>query len=73
MPPSATLIGATAGTETLTENGQKEFAFTLVTPLSATSSKTIRYSVDVPGCDGSTPLLEWYRQPGLQNTKMQSR
>lgn len=63
VPKNALLTASTAGIESFIEDGERVFAFTLATPVGATTSKVIRYTIDVPGCDGSIPTLEWYRQP----------
>lgn len=73
VPPTSLLTGSVAGITLTPGKENSEIAFTLATTPGATTSKIVRYTIRDPWCDGSLPILEWYRQPGLQNTKMRSR
>lgn len=64
VPVSSSLTGSTAWIETTATTDYREYAFTLETPIGATTSKNITYITQVPWCK-KTEGLSWYRQPGL--------
>lgn len=73
-PSGSTLTGSTAGTTVASSGDKTEFSFTLDTPIGGTTSKILRYDVTLPDCiDSKSDIVRWYRQPGLQNTKLKSR
>ncbi|GAB0174501.1 MAG: hypothetical protein HHAS10_03800 [Candidatus Altimarinota bacterium] len=72
VPITSSLTGSTAGIETTATTDYREYAFTLETPLGATTSKNLTYVTQVPGCQ-KTEELSWYRQPGLKSINFTSR
>ncbi len=73
-PSGATLTGSTAGITAVPSAEKNEFSFTLETPIGGTTSKILRYEITFPDCiDSKSDIVRWYRQPGLQNTKLKSR
>jgi hypothetical protein len=64
-PLGASLTGATNGIEISKTPVSTEYAWTLETPLSGTSTKILRYTLTLPGCEPSVIKADWYRQPGL--------
>lgn len=70
VPRSATLA-FTGADITLTENEDvKVYSFMLETNPGATTSKTLRYTVDVPNCDTTDASLSWTRQPGIRELEI---
>lgn len=66
VPLGATLVGA--GPDIAVENSEYATVFsTLIeTPVGASTSKSWRYTLDIPSCDSYTGSVEWTRQPGLR-------
>jgi hypothetical protein len=63
VPKSASLTGSTAGIMIADTPTAREITFSLDTPVSATASRSIRYIVDIPGCEDQKYPVSWYRQP----------
>jgi hypothetical protein len=71
VPRSATL-GFTGADITTTENEDaKVYSFMLETPVWGSTSKTLRYTVDIPNCESvADTSVEWTRQPGLRGVEV---
>ena len=73
VPKGSTLTGSTVWVDIIDKPEATVFTWLLETPVGASTSKTIRYVTDVPGCSEGDAYLTWYRQPGLQHTTMKSK
>lgn len=70
VPKSATL-GFTGADITTTENEDaKVYSFMLETPVWGSTSKTLRYTVDIPNCEAVDTSIEWTRQPGIRKLEI---
>lgn len=69
-PKGSALTGSTIGIETVEKDDSTVFTWLMETPVGASTSKTIRYTTPIADCQTFTGWLNWYRQPGLQNTMM---
>lgn len=65
--PRNSTLAFTGSDITTTENEHaKVFSFMLETPVWWSTSKTIRYTVDIPNCNTDSTSLSWTRQPGIR-------
>ena len=68
VPKGSTLTGSSLWIESVEKPEATVFTWIQETPVGASSSKTLRYELTLPNCDGKIPETEWYRQPWLRQT-----
>ncbi len=66
VPRSATLAFTGADITTTENENARVYSFMLETSPGATTSKTLRYTVDIPNCESVDTSISWARQPGLR-------
>jgi hypothetical protein len=66
VPRSATLAFTGVDITTTENENARVYSFMLDTPVGGTTSKTLRYTVDIPQCESADTSVEWSRQPGLR-------
>lgn len=66
VPLSSTLAFTGADITTTENENARVYSFMLDTPVGGTTSKTLRYTVDIPQCESADMSVEWTRQPGLR-------
>lgn len=65
VPKSATLAFTGADITEMENDDARVFSFMIETPVGTTTSRTLRYSVDIPECNTVSTELDWTRQPGI--------
>ena len=70
VPLGATLIGAGSDITVATNEYATVFSTLIETPVGASTSKSWRYTLDIPQCDSYTGSVEWTRQPGLRGVNV---
>lgn len=65
VPKTAEL--SSSGAQITEEENAKIFSFTLKTPLGGKSSKTLKYTLEIPDCYKYNNTIDIYKQPGLRN------
>jgi hypothetical protein len=72
VPRSATLAFTGADITTTENDVAKVFSFMIETNPWSTTSKTLRYTVDIPNCESvADTSVEWTRQPGIRELEIQ--
>ncbi len=66
VPLGATLIGVGSDITVATNAYATVFSTLIETPVGATTSKSWKYTLDIPQCDSYSGSVEWTRQPGLR-------
>lgn len=66
VPLGATLVGAGSDITVTSDTHATIFSLLIETPVGASSSKSWKYTLDIPQCQSYTGLVEWTRQPGLR-------
>lgn len=66
VPIGATLVGAGSDITVTTDDHATIFSTLIETPVGSKSSKSWKYTLDIPQCDSYTGSVEWTRQPGLR-------
>jgi hypothetical protein len=66
VPLGAQIVGA--GSDITVESNEHATVFSMLieTPVGAKTSKSWRYTLDIPSCESYTGSVEWTRQPGLR-------
>ncbi|MBC7498070.1 DUF4012 domain-containing protein [Candidatus Gracilibacteria bacterium] len=67
VPLGSTLIGAGSDITVTSSEHATVFSTLIETPVGASTSKSWRYTLDIPACESYTGSVEWTRQPGLRS------
>lgn len=70
VPKSAILAFTGADITTAENEDAKVYSFMLETPVWGSTSKTIRYTVDIPNCESTDTSVGWTRQPGIRELEI---
>jgi Protein of unknown function (DUF4012) len=66
VPLGAQIVGAGSDITVATNDHATVFSTLIETPVGAKTSKSWRYTLDIPSCESYTGSVEWTRQPGLR-------